>query len=190
MVDVWHDLRYAARMLKRDPGFTTLAVLSLALGIGGNAAMFSVVTAVLIRPLPYPDPARLVQAPYPMPRDWNAAATVLRLQQFSPSPDTWSAGSYYPPGGTIPMAHCSTISLVRTPSPSVPKASATLSVISHAPRFVDPGRFPGSVTGYGRSHRQREAHPHSSGLRLGEASCRQVDGGRWHYHRPDLSPRK
>ena len=70
---LWQDLHYGMRMLVKNPGFAAVAVLTLALGIGANAGIFTVIRSVLLKPLDYPDPNQLVEI--------SGGATSIRFEE-------------------------------------------------------------------------------------------------------------
>src|SRR5579862_9689218 len=86
------DLRFAVRQMAKRPGFTTVVVLTMALGIGANAAIFSVLDAVLLRPLPYTHPEKLVKVwtrftgiGLPNDQNWISAPEFRDFQQLNHS---------------------------------------------------------------------------------------------------------
>ena len=101
---VLNDLRFALRILRKAPAFTTVAVITLALGIGATSAMFSLVDGILLRPLPYAHPGRLVQLRQAYPEigldNWalsneNVAMYRDRVHEFA------SFAAYHPQGATL-----------------------------------------------------------------------------------------
>lgn len=101
MKNFWQDMRHALRMLIKYPGFTAVAILTLALGIGANSAIFSVVNAVLLRPLPFREPDRLVRVYSEFPtmqlqKFWLSPPELLDVQREAKS---WEAIGAWAPGG-------------------------------------------------------------------------------------------
>ncbi|HEY1433943.1 MAG TPA: ABC transporter permease [Thermoanaerobaculia bacterium] len=97
-LDLGGDLRFALRVLRRSPGFTAVAVLTLALGIGASTAIFSVVDAVLLRPLPYPNPGRVVRVWEQAPNGHRMNLAAPNFQDFLAQNDTFASLAAYSNG--------------------------------------------------------------------------------------------
>ena len=113
---LWQDLKYGARMLRKKPGFTAIGVLTLALGIGANTAIFSAMDGILHRTLPLPEPERLV-----LFDDHPSEGT----SQGDPSDGVWHcskrtgricSGTSWT--GTMPSSLCRLVWGTRRPAPS------------------------------------------------------------------------
>src|ERR1700739_597896 len=81
----WQDVRYSLRMLGKNPGFAAVAILSLALGIGANTTIFTVVNAILLHPLPVRDISRLVEVDTMDTKTQVTAARVTKLGMSYPN---------------------------------------------------------------------------------------------------------
>src|SRR5919206_3871985 len=97
---MWSDVQYAFRNIAKKPLFYSLVVLTLALGIGANAAIFSVVNGVLLQPLPYPNPERLVRLCREFPQGMACAQSIPKFMMWrrAQSLDAIAAYDFAGPG--------------------------------------------------------------------------------------------
>jgi predicted permease len=94
-ISVARNVRYAVRVLRRSPGFTATVVLTLTLCIGANTAVFSGVDAILVRPLPYVEPDRLVSVMQTLPEAGEAGLAPVRLEEWNAGNSTFEAITAY-----------------------------------------------------------------------------------------------
>lgn len=183
MTQFAQDLRYAVRMLRKNAGLTAVIVLSLAIGIGANTAVFSVVNALLLRPLPYPDPTRLavlwLRSPgINIPQDWPSPGQYIDIQNQNRSFEEMSISH----GGLATL-----MGLDRPENVEILETSSTLFHLLGATPLM--GRLPGrdedvpgkpaaAVLSYAAWQRLFRSDPHIVGqsITLQGVSCRQCAG--------------
>lgn len=93
------DLRHALRVFRRSPGFTTVAIAALALGIGANTAIFSVINAVLLQPLPYPESNRIMCIERQFPQGTGRSSSIPKFNAWKKNNDVFEAMAAYDFGG-------------------------------------------------------------------------------------------
>src|SRR5206468_13027262 len=98
------DLRFAVRVLVRNPAFSAVAIAALAVGIGANTAIYSVVNGVLLQPLPYPQPERLVRICREFPTGLGRAQSIPKFMAWRGAPafDAIAAYDFAGPGPNLP----------------------------------------------------------------------------------------
>ena len=95
METLLRNLRYAVRTLRQSPGFAAVAILTLALGIGANTAIFSVVNAVLLQPLSYPNPDRLVELELSSPQGNGNVTSIPKFNVWREQTDVFDSVAAY-----------------------------------------------------------------------------------------------
>src|SRR5271169_4188513 len=104
MRTVLHDLRYAVRQLAKAPGFAVIAILTLTLGIGANTAIFSVVNAVLLNPLPYPQPDRIMVLFHDKPNFRTGSISYLNFEDWRRENQSFSSMAAYRETGGVTLS--------------------------------------------------------------------------------------
>src|SRR5271165_3145180 len=104
MRTVCNDLRYAVRQLAKSPGFAVIAILTLALGIGANTAIFSVVNAVLLNPLPYPQPDRIVALFHDKPNFRTGSISYPNFEDWQRENQSFSSMAAYREMGGVTLS--------------------------------------------------------------------------------------
>jgi putative ABC transport system permease protein len=155
---VWQDLKWGARALRRSPGFATIAILTLALGIGANAAIFSVVNTVLLRPLPWSEPHRAVMIWSKwtsFDKTWVATGEIVDYRKRSRTLQdiaAWGDGQVNLTGGNAEPERISAASVTANTfstlgvAPMVGRTFTVQEDVPNGPRVV--------VLGYGLWHRR------------------------------------